>query len=92
VAKGMSVRCGVQACPGPNSAVCTQSHVSVPQSRLRSARSQSVAWQGSYGSGVYPSMVSFLRYGMDLNSKTYARTREWLLKMAGDVKYWIKIL
>uniref|UniRef100_A0A3N7FLV8 Uncharacterized protein n=1 Tax=Populus trichocarpa TaxID=3694 RepID=A0A3N7FLV8_POPTR len=37
-------------------------------------------------------MVSFLRYGMDLNSKTYARTREWLLKMAGDVKCWIKIL
>lgn len=61
--------------PRPNSAVCTQSHVSAPQSRLRPARSQSVAWQGSYGSGVCPSMVSFLRNGMDLNSKTYPRIK-----------------
>ncbi|KAB5537982.1 hypothetical protein DKX38_015515 [Salix brachista] len=46
--------------------------------------------QGSHGTGGYPSIVSFLHYRMDLDSKMYACVREWLLKLAGDVNYWIK--
>ena len=73
----------------PKSQLCCVHTISCFGLPISAPACKSIAWQGSHGTGVYPSIVSFLHYRMDLDSM-YARIREWLLKMTGDVKYWIK--